>query len=89
MTDTEIKTLLDDARCVNSCVPAGIQLAVLIALIWDGIESGSFSGGGGSGGASNGSGPPTTAPSGTAGTYWDYTNKTLYMWNPVTLSWEQ
>ena len=34
-------------------------------------------------------GPPTTQiPAFGAGTCWDYTNKVLYSWNPISLNWE-
>jgi hypothetical protein len=50
--------------------------------------------GAGAGSAFSGSGAPSAqttppVPTGTAGTYWDWTNKVLYMWNPNSLSWEQ
>jgi hypothetical protein len=46
------------------------------------------------GGVFSGSGTPASqttppVPAGTSGVYWDYTNKILYMWNPVTKAWEQ
>lgn len=30
---TDIATLLDQAKCINSCIPQGMQLAVLIYLL--------------------------------------------------------
>ena len=49
---------------------------------------------GAGGGDYSGSGAPSAqtpppVPTGSGGTYWDYTNKILYMWNPVSKSWEQ
>jgi hypothetical protein len=35
MTADDIKGLIDDARCINSCVPPGFQLPFLIALLFD------------------------------------------------------
>lgn len=32
MTTDEIETLVADAACINSCIPQGMQLAVLIYL---------------------------------------------------------
>ena len=57
----------------------------LLVRILNSLNSGSMGGG-----SFAGSGSPTTQiPAGTGGTYWDYTNKILYMWNPVTKGWEQ
>ena len=58
----------------------------LLVKILNSLNSGST----GSGGTFSGSGAPTTqVPAGSAGTYWDYTNGILYMWNPVSKTWTQ
>jgi hypothetical protein len=80
----DIDTLLEQA-CANKflCLSLQEQQAVLLQLLCNGV-------GGGGGSSFSDSGAPTTqTPTGTGGTYWDYTNKTLYMWNPVSLTWEQ
>jgi hypothetical protein len=86
MTSDQIETLIADAVCINSCIPPGMQLAVLIALLDQIVTSG------GPGGINNfaGSGPPTTqVPTNGAGTYWDYTNSIQYQWNPISATWTQ
>lgn len=45
---------MNDARCLDQCIPAGYQMAVLIALIADAISSGGTIGGGGGGGGTVG-----------------------------------
>ena len=46
MTTTDIETLADEAACINSCIPQGMQLAVLINLA-NQIISGGIGGGSG------------------------------------------
>lgn len=60
MTTEQIETLVADAACINSCIPPGFQLAVLIYLA-DQIAAG----GGTSGGAPDSidyAGPPVVNP---------------------------
>lgn len=33
MTTAELKALLDDARCIQKCIPGGLQLSALISLV--------------------------------------------------------
>lgn len=35
MNADDIKGLIDDARCINNCIPIGMQLPALIALLFD------------------------------------------------------
>lgn len=88
MTSDEIKSLLDDARCVNNCVPAGFQLALLIALIWDGVQSGGFAGGGGSGemqSANYGGAQPNWTPASGTGIAFDISDGA--QWNYWSGGW--
>ena len=81
MTSNEIKSLLDDAKCVNNCVPAGFQLALLIALIWDGIENGGFGSGGGAPDYIAYAGPPTDNPPTLAHIVVDVNGQQWMFWN--------
>lgn len=47
MTTDQIETLVADAVCINSCIPQGMQLAVLIYLASQIVASGGTGGGGG------------------------------------------
>jgi hypothetical protein len=74
---------------------AQTTLTAAIAAGFDGLSTRDLMlcalyGAGGAGGNFAGSGAPTTqVPVGSSGTYWDYTNGILYMWNPVSKTWTQ
>jgi hypothetical protein len=88
-----ITTILSNA-CTNKFLQLAetdpkLAKAVMLQLL---CNIATAAGSGGAGGINNfaGSGAPTIqVPANSAGTYWDYTNKTLYMWNPINLNWEQ
>jgi hypothetical protein len=75
------ETLLSAAKCF-ACLSEKQLAAINSYLLCQILDSG------GGGGSFNGSGPPTTqVPTGTSGTYYDYTNNVNYQWNPVTMTW--
>lgn len=80
---TNPNILMDNARCVDNCIPAGMQMAVLIGLI-DALAS---VGGGSSIGFQ--SGVPVVPPSNTSQVSLNINLLTglLYYWNPSTLTW--
>lgn len=61
---TDPNTLMDQARCIDNCIPAGMQMAVLIGLIDTLSETSNSSSGVPSGVILMWSGPVATIPSG-------------------------
>jgi hypothetical protein len=78
------ETLLNAAKCF-ACLSEK-QLAAINSFLLCQILNAGGTGGGGS--SFSGSGAPTTqVPTGTSGTYYDYTNNVNYQWNPISNTW--
>ena len=89
MATCNVQTLLANAACFE-CLSPGMWEIIELQLLCEILAVGG-GGGGGGGGVNNFAvaGPPTTqVPANNAGTYYDYTNKILYNWNPTTPGWE-
>jgi hypothetical protein len=78
------ETLLNAAACFQ-CLSEKQLAAINSYLLCQILNTGGTGGGGSS---FSGSGAPTTqVPTGTSGTYYDYTNNVNYQWNPVSNTW--
>lgn len=82
---TAIEQLLEDAKCIQTCIPPGMQGAVLIALLNQIVSAGI---GGGLAGSGSPEGFVTANP---GATYWDQTGKSLWVKDSGTgnTGWEQ
>lgn len=66
LTQAQISTLVADSVCINSCIPQGMQLAVLIYLASQIVANGGTGGGGtGTPDFITVAGPPTNTPGAT------------------------
>lgn len=77
---------LKDQACENkfSCLDDSQKIAVLLQMLCN-IAGSGISGQQ----VFAGSGDPTTqVPANNAGTYYDYSGKVLWNWNPVSSTWE-
>lgn len=80
---TNPNTLMDNARCIDNCIPVGMQMAVLIGL----IDALGAVGGGSTIGFQNG--VPVVPPTTTSQVSLSINLLTglLYYWNPTTQAW--
>ena len=77
------ETLLNAAKCF-ACLSEKQLAAINSYLLCQILNAGGTAGGS----SFSGSGAPTTqVPTGTTGTYYDYTNNVNYQWNPVSNTW--
>jgi hypothetical protein len=83
--------LMNDARCIDKCIPDGEKMAVLVSVLYQLLQNGT---GGGGGGAvqqiTSGNADPVSAPATPAivNLYVNLTSGTIWQWNPNTQAWQ-
>ena len=91
----DAQTLVNQAACVEQCVPVGMMPAVEIALLCQIASSSSGIGGGGSGGSgvTCGDVAPVAAPTGSCGLYYQRNTGAspgaFYYWDAGSAAWVQ
>lgn len=83
MADTSTNALLETVGCYNCLLP-GQQTLIGLALLKQIVDGGLGAGGGVTYGTVN----PTTAPVNDSGLYYNTTSGEVWIWNPITASWD-
>lgn len=76
----DVQTLVDAAKCIENCVPAGMMASVEIYLLCQIANSG-IGGGGSSSGVTCGTVDPSAGPSGSCALYYRKDTGRVWVWD--------